>query len=85
VLDKFDADEWADSYSNMLGVDPKLIVPTDKVALIRKARAQAQQQQQQQEAMPQAAAAAKNASQINPQGLNDVISMFSGYTTPQGA
>jgi hypothetical protein len=85
VLDKFDSDEWADSYSNMLGVDPKLIVPSDKVALIRKARAQAQQKQAQMEAAPQAAAAAKNASQINPQQLQDVIGMFSGYTTPQGS
>lgn len=85
VLDKLDADEWADQYSDMLGVSPELVVPADKVALIRKARAQAQQQQAQAEAAPAAAQTAKNASQINPQQLQDVISMFSGYTTPQGA
>ena len=85
VLDKLDADVWADQYSDMLGISPELVVPSDKVALIRKARAQAQQQQAQAEAAPAAAQAAKNASDINPQQLQDVISMFSGYTTPQGA
>ncbi len=85
VLDKFDSDEWADIYSDMLGVDPSLVVPSDKVALIRQARAQAQQQQQQAAALPAVAQTAKNASQVDPQGLQDVINMFSGYTTPQGA
>lgn len=47
VLDKFDADEWADVYSDMLGVEPTLIVSDDKVAFIRKQRAQAQAQAQQ--------------------------------------
>ncbi len=85
VLDKLDADHWADAYSDMLGVDPELVVPNDKVALIRKARAQAQAQAQQAAAAPQAAQTAKNVSQIDPSGLRDVIDMFSGYTTPQGA
>jgi hypothetical protein len=40
VLDKFDADDWADEYSDMLGVPPSLIVANDKVALIRQGRAQ---------------------------------------------
>jgi hypothetical protein len=44
VLDKLDADRWADAYADMLGIDPELIVPGDKVALIRQARAEAQQQ-----------------------------------------
>lgn len=44
VLDKFDADQWAEIYADKLDVDPNLIVPADKVALIRSNRAQAQQQ-----------------------------------------
>jgi hypothetical protein len=40
VLDKFDADDWADEYSDMLGVPPELVVANDKVALIRQGRAQ---------------------------------------------
>jgi hypothetical protein len=55
VLDKFDEDQWAEMYSDMLGVDPALIVSDDKVALIRKARAQAQQQAEQAAAANQAA------------------------------
>jgi hypothetical protein len=47
VLDKFDADKWADIYADNLGVDPELIVASDKVALIRQQRAQQQSALQQ--------------------------------------
>jgi hypothetical protein len=46
VLDKFDSDTWADRYSDLLGVPPDLIVADDKVALLRKARAQQASQAQ---------------------------------------
>jgi hypothetical protein len=85
VLDKLDADKWADAYSDMLGVDPELVVPSQEVARIRQARAQAQQQAQATETAPQIAQAAKNASQVDAAGLQDVMNMFSGYTTPPGA
>jgi hypothetical protein len=85
VLDKFNVDEWADTYSGMLGIDPNLIVATDKADASREARAKAQVQAQQAEQQPQQAAAAKSISQIDPQGLKDVMSQFTGYTTPQGA
>lgn len=55
VLDKFNSDEWADVYSDMLGVDPSLILADDKVALIRQNRAQ-QQAMAQQAAMANSAA-----------------------------
>lgn len=63
VLDKFDEDRWAEIYAEKLGVDPELIVPDDRVALVRKDRA-AQQQAMQQAAMLQMGAetAAKAAS-----------------------
>jgi hypothetical protein len=83
ILDKFDADYWTESYSDMLGIDPQLIVPSNQVALIRENRAKAQQQAQQQEQMPQQAQAAKNISQVDPQQMQDVMQMFSGYSTPQ--
>lgn len=83
VLDKFDVDNWADAYADMLGVDPDLIVPGEQVALIRQARAQAQQQAAQAE---QAAAAADAASKLGrvsttqPNLLTDATQAFSGYT-----
>ena len=82
VLDKFDADQWADVYSDMLGVDPELIVADDKVAFIRQQRAQQIAAQQQAQAMQQVASTAKDLSQANtqqPSALTNVMSMFSGY------
>jgi hypothetical protein len=82
VLDKFDGDAWVDAYSDMLGVDPQLIVANEKVALIRQQRAQAAQAQQQQAAMQQAADTARSLSQAQtsqPSALSNVTEMFSGY------
>jgi hypothetical protein len=86
VLDNFDADYWTDSYSEKLGVDPKLIIPKDQVAQIRDARAKAQAAQAQTAAMEQASAAAKNLAQSptggQPNALNDMMNQFSGYGSP---
>jgi hypothetical protein len=84
VLDKFDSDKWADAYSDMLGIDPEIIVPADQVAFIRKQRAQAAQAQQQMAMMQQGADTAKNlatAKTDTPSALTNVIDMFSGYNT----
>ena len=54
-LDKFDSDVWADSYADMLGVDPSLIVPGTEVAKVRQARAEQQQAMAQAEAEQRAA------------------------------
>lgn len=85
VLDKFDADQWVDAYSDMLGVDPKMIVAGEQVALIREARNKAQAAQAQQEALVQQAGAAKDLGQIDTSGANgltDIMGMFSGYNSP---
>lgn len=86
VLDKFDADQWADSYSDMLGVDPNLIVAGKQVAMVRQARAQAQAAQAQVAAMREQAATVKDmaAAQTgqNENALTDITNMFSGYTSP---
>lgn len=84
VLDKFDGDVWADKYSDMLGVDPEFVVPSDKVALIRNQRAQAQAQAQKVAQAEQAASAAQKLGTVQtPSGnaANDVMQAFSGYTT----
>lgn len=83
VLDKLDADRWADAYADMLGIDPELIVPSDKVALIRQQRAQAQAQQAQAAQMAQGADMAHKLSQADTGGQNaltDITRAFSGYT-----
>lgn len=82
VLDKFDSDKWADAYSDMLGIDPELIVSNERVALIRQSRAQAAQAAQQQAQNAQAAATAKDlaaAKTGEDSALTNVMSMFSGY------
>jgi hypothetical protein len=84
ILDKFDQDAWADRYSDMLGVDPELIVPGDQVALIRQQRAMQQQQMAQAQMAEQQAKAAHALGKTPTQGgestaLDDVINQFSGY------
>jgi hypothetical protein len=83
VLDKFDADKWADTYADALGVDPDLIVPGEQVALIRQARAQAAQQAQQAEQAAMMADTAAKLGGVNtaqPNLLTDATQAFSGYT-----
>lgn len=86
VLDKFDADQWADSYSEMLGVDPKMIIAGDQVAVIREARAKAQQAQAQVDAMHTTSETARNLGAADTGGgsnaLMDVMNQFSGYNSP---
>lgn len=83
VLDKFNSDQWADDYSDALGIDPQLIVPTEQVQAIRQARAQAQQQQAAAEQANQQADTAQKlaaAKTETPSALTDATSAFSGYT-----
>jgi len=84
VLDKFDADKWADTYADALGVDPDLIVPGEQVALIRQARAEAAAQAQQAQNAAMAVDAAAKLGGVNtaqPNLLQDVTQAFSGYST----
>ncbi len=82
VLDKFDADEWADRYADMLGVDPHMIVATPQVASIRKARNEAMAAKEQVAAMEQASVAAKNLAAAPVSGEPTALtSMFQGYGT----
>jgi len=85
VLDKFDSDMWVDEYSDMLGVDPRLIVAGDQVAIIRKARADAQAAAQKSAAMEQMSKTARNLGATPTAGpgnaAQDLMSQFSGYTT----
>lgn len=82
VLDKIDFDQTIDAYSEMLGVDPDLIVADENVAIIREQRAQQQAAAQQAAMVPVAADTAKKLADADTQGKNaltDVTRMFSGY------
>ena len=86
VLDKFDADRWADHYADMLGVDPRMIVASDQVAMVRQKRAEAQAAQAQMQMMQQAGGVAKDLGNA-PTGrdsnmLTDMMNQFSGYNSP---
>lgn len=87
IVDKIDTDEMIERYADMLGVDPNIIVAGDKVALIRKDRAEQQAAAQKAETIPAAASAAKDLSQADTSGKNaltDLMNQFSGYTIPSG-
>ncbi len=83
VLDKFNADEWADVYSDSLGVDPNLIVGDKDVALVR-------QQRQQQQAAAQTAAMSNSAADTaqklsqtdtsTQNALTGILGNLTGYT-----
>ena len=81
VLDKIDADQIVDKYSDMLGVDPDLILADDKVAIIRENRAK-QQQAMQQMAAAESMAATANTLGNTPNGeeggnvLSDITRQF---------
>jgi hypothetical protein len=82
ILDKLDEDQLADVYADALGVDPSLVVADDRVALIRKARAQQEQAAQMAAAaapLKDIATAAKTASEID---AANASSLFSGYAIP---
>ena len=84
VLDRFDSDEWAEWYADALGVDPRLIVADDKVALIRQARAQAQQAEAQAAQNAALADGVAKLGKVAPDSLGaDVIGSFAGYQSPQ--
>ena len=85
ILDKFDQDQWADVYADMLGVDPSLIVADKDVALLRDARNRALAAKEQAAVMQQQSQTVKNMAQAPTQGQNaltDVVNMFSGYNSP---
>ncbi len=85
VLDKIDFDQVVDDYGEMFGVNPKIIVPDDKVTEIRAARAQQMAAAQAAAAAPVMADTAKTVSEVDMQGVQDVMSALQGYGTVNGA
>lgn len=81
VGDKFDADYWVDYYADALGIDPRLIVSSDQVAVIRQQRAEAQQQQAQMDQMQQLSEMSKNLKGQQPDTATnaEIMNQFAGY------
>ena len=79
VLDKLNADQIIDEYSNMLGIAPHLIVANEEVAVIRQDRAAAQAEAEARAAMPETAKTAKTLSETkvgDSTALDNVASQF---------
>ena len=79
VLDKLNADQIIDEYSNMLGIAPHLIVANEEVAVIRQDRAAAQAEAEALAAMPETAKTAKTLSETkvgDSTALDNVASQF---------
>lgn len=83
--DKIDIDQVIDDYGDLYGVNPEIIVPDDKVAELRAQRAQQAATAGVGAAAPEMAGAMKTLSEVNPQGLQDVMNQFQGYSTPSAA
>jgi hypothetical protein len=87
VADKLEADNWADIYGDLLGVDPEIIVGNKEVAIIRQKREQAQAQAAMTAQLEQAASAAQKLGTVQTQAgnsnmVNDMLNQFSGYNSP---
>ena len=90
VLDKFDADQWADVYADMLGVDPRMLIAGENLVAIRKSRQEAAAAQAQLDAMEKEAKIAKDmgtAQAAGPgpgaaPGTMDIMNQFAGYSSP---
>ena len=81
VLDKFNEDQWADSYADMLGIDPEMIRPQEEVDGERQARAEKQQAMEQAAMADQMASTAQKLGGASIDTDNALGAMTSGYAT----
>lgn len=85
IVDKIDFDQIVDEYSDLFGVNPKIVVPDDVVAQLRAARAQQQQAVQAGAAVPEMAKAAKAMGETDATAMRDVMNQFMGYGSPSAS
>lgn len=79
---KLDPLQVVDEYGEAYGVNPRIIVPDDRAAKAIEAEKQQAMAAQQAAAAPAMADAAKTASEIDTQGIQDVMNGLMGYNTP---
>ena len=88
AFDKLDVDQVIDDYADKLGVHPKDVVPTKKLAVLRKARAEALAAKEQAAMQEVQSKTAKNLAGSPTGGgaprnaLMDVNNLFSNYSVP---
>lgn len=85
VLDKINVDYWVESYADMLGLDPELIVPEEVVMAMRQQRAEQAEQAEQAAIAEQQSKTVNNlaGASMGPDNvLSNVLDQFSGYNTP---
>lgn len=80
--DKIDIDAVIDSYADLYGTDPKLVIPTDQAQALREQRAKAQQMAQLGAAVPELAKTAQTLGATDGGNVQDVLNRFTGYGTP---
>jgi hypothetical protein len=85
VLDKFDADRWAEEYGDALGINPDLVLPEDQVQQLRAQRAQAQAQAAKAQQMNVASQTAKNLGATPTDGGNAASSIMDMFSQGFGA
>lgn len=78
IIDKLDADEAVDQYSDMVGVNPKIIRSDDEVKLIREARAKEEAAANQAAALQQMTEGAKTLSETDTGTNNALTQLFGG-------
>lgn len=76
TLDNVDFDEAVDQYADLMGISPKIVVATAKVAQIRQARAQQQQAQAAMQATQAAVQGAQTLSQTDVGGGQNALQMM---------
>lgn len=81
ALDKLNADEIVDQYSEMLGTSPSIIRSSNEVAQAREARAIAQQQAQEQEQLAKTAESARTLSQVDTADGNALSQLIGGMSS----
>lgn len=91
IMDKLDVDALVDGTADALGIDPRIVVPTEKAARLRDARNKANAAKEQALLMDQHAAAAKSLGStptggdpnlLTDLGGADLLNQFSGYGSP---
>ena len=85
IWDKINTDEIIDEYADGLGIKPKLIYSDDDVKAVRAERAQQQQAQQALAAAESASKSMANVGGLDPNRIQDVSNMFTGYGSPSAA